>query len=178
MPDIHKLIERINDVLGDDFHEMALTGEVERQQFDYVRQVIRLTGEIASRSIGRANALNLTPIEHMMYLRLMQVKFGSVVAEPEIALDVFPQYSIGKYRVDFMVFYNATRKLVIECDGHDFHEKTKDKVAADKQRDRFLQAKGYKVLRYSGSEIVKGNLDIYSDVMMALFPERFEDDDE
>jgi very-short-patch-repair endonuclease len=43
--------------------------------------------------------------------------------------------------------------LVIECDGNDFHEKTKEQVKKDKQRDRELTNLGYKILRFSGSEI-------------------------
>ena len=41
----------------------------------------------------------------------------------------------------------------MECDGHDFHERTKAQAAHDKTRDRALQARGLKVLRYTGSEI-------------------------
>ncbi len=42
---------------------------------------------------------------------------------------------------------------VIECDGHDFHERTKEQAQRDKKRDRELQAAGYKVFRFTGSEI-------------------------
>ena len=46
-------------------------------------------------------------------------------------------------------------KIGVECDGHDFHEKTKEQAARDKKRDRDLQALGYRVLRFSGSEIYR-----------------------
>lgn len=70
------------------------------------------------------------------------------------------QVPIGKYRVDMLVV-DATRPpseakprlMVIECDGHDFHERTKEQARRDKQRDRFFQSKGIKVLRFTGSEI-------------------------
>jgi very-short-patch-repair endonuclease len=57
--------------------------------------------------------------------------------------------------VDATLPFNHTppRIMIVECDGHDFHEKTKDQARRDKQRDRFFQSKGYKVLRYAGSEI-------------------------
>ena len=42
---------------------------------------------------------------------------------------------------------------MIECDGHDYHERTKEQAARDKKRDRFFASKGYKVLRFTGSEI-------------------------
>ena len=69
----------------------------------------------------------------------------------------FPQYKIGKYIVDFLVGYDnegLEQKVVIECDGHDFHEKTKEQVAYDKKRERFLTSNGYIVLRYSSGAAV------------------------
>ena len=44
-------------------------------------------------------------------------------------------------------------ECVIECDGHDFHEKTKEQVARGKRRDRDLISMGYDVIHFSGSEI-------------------------
>lgn len=73
---------------------------------------------------------------------------------------LFPQYTIGEYRVDFLFMLKdiirgteIQRKLVIECDGHDFHERTKEQAAADRARDRWLQAQDYTVFRFTGSEI-------------------------
>lgn len=73
---------------------------------------------------------------------------------------IYPQAKIGTYRVDLAI-WDATlpfelknpRVMIVECDGHAFHEKTKEQARKDKQRDRFLQSKGYKVLRFAGSEI-------------------------
>ena len=45
------------------------------------------------------------------------------------------------------------RKLVVECDGHDFHERTKEQAAKDRSRDRHLNAAGYDVFRFTGSEL-------------------------
>jgi very-short-patch-repair endonuclease len=67
---------------------------------------------------------------------------------------ILPQHQIGDYRVDFMIEYsNGNLKIVVECDGHDFHERTKEQAKNDRSRDRNLQAQGYLVLRYTGSEI-------------------------
>lgn len=65
------------------------------------------------------------------------------------------------FRVDFLFvapnFGNSHDPFLIavECDGHDFHEKTKEQAAADKARDRELVAAGITVLRFTGSEIWK-----------------------
>lgn len=73
---------------------------------------------------------------------------------------VYQQVPIDRYRVDFLI-HDATlpfelgtpRWMVVECDGHDFHERTKEQARRDKQRDRFFQSKGYRVLRFTGSEL-------------------------
>lgn len=44
-------------------------------------------------------------------------------------------------------------KLVIECDGHEFHERTKEQVKKNNQRDYDLMMMGYEVLHFSGSQI-------------------------
>jgi very-short-patch-repair endonuclease len=73
-----------------------------------------------------------------------------------------PQHEIEigdkRYRVDFLVSIIMDRKqreIVIECDGHEFHERSKFQATKDKQRDRLLQSAGYRVFRYTGSEIWK-----------------------
>lgn len=70
----------------------------------------------------------------------------------------FLQARIDGYRIDFLV--GALSSLdakpewaVVECDGHDFHEKTKEQARRDKKRDRHFTAKGYHVFRFTGSEI-------------------------
>lgn len=84
-----------------------------------------------------------------------------------------PQVIIGKYTVDFMVTYELNNGkeigIVIECDGHDFHEKTKEQVKRDKERDRFMTKEGYMILRYSGSEIVDDPLRIVIDVQQIIY---------
>lgn len=70
---------------------------------------------------------------------------------------IAPQLKIGQYRVDFAVRYifglEGAAGLIVECDGHEFHEKTKEQAARDKARDRFLALCGYRVMRFTGSEI-------------------------
>lgn len=65
---------------------------------------------------------------------------------------LIPQLVIGTYRVDFAVIGYGV-KIVVEVDGHDFHERTKEQAQRDKKRDRDLQAEGWSVLRFTGSEI-------------------------
>ena len=66
------------------------------------------------------------------------------------------QSQIGAYRADFLIdisLESGNKVIVIECDGHDFHEKTKLQAAHDKRRDRTMIYSGAQVLRFTGSEI-------------------------
>lgn len=62
------------------------------------------------------------------------------------------QEQVGRYRVDFLLESYGER-LVVECDGHDFHERTKKQAARDRSRDRWLTGQGFHLMRFTGSEI-------------------------
>ena len=73
-----------------------------------------------------------------------------------------PQYVIGPYRVDFLMgFLNKDKAadllecIVVECDGHDFHERTKQQAAKDKARDRYLSSQVGRVVRFTGRELFR-----------------------
>ena len=61
---------------------------------------------------------------------------------------------VGPYYPDFLIT-TPYMHLIVECDGHDYHERTKDQAIHDKKRDRFFTLGGYKILRFTGSEINK-----------------------
>jgi very-short-patch-repair endonuclease len=152
-------------------------GEWEEQQLQYIVQRICSTVSDASDHIYTAENKCKSPIESMMYLRLKDSQLGTVSNGVIPGMEIFTQHRVGRYIVDFLVRSDDVN-IVIECDGHNFHEKTKQQVEHDKKRDRYMQTKGYKILRYSGSEIYRGNIDIHSDLMKILFPKEFEGDDE
>lgn len=44
-------------------------------------------------------------------------------------------------------------KVVVECDGHEFHHKNKEQVTHDNEREYNLKVAGYDVIRFSGSQV-------------------------
>ena len=94
-------------------------------------------------------------------------------------LIVYPQYKVSTgHRIDLALIYKIqagqTVLVAVECDGHDFHEKTKQQAARDKKRDRDLQKLGWRVLRFTGSEIhrdAKGCCDEIDAVLKTAFEE-------
>lgn len=74
-------------------------------------------------------------------------------------LQVASQLQLENWRCDFAFFErhpNGTvTRIVVECDGHEYHERTKQQAARDRSRDRSMTALGWKVMRFTGSEIYK-----------------------
>lgn len=84
-------------------------------------------------------------------------------------LYIYPQKNFNfnnkKYRADFFITSlgfkgsvsggECVYKIIVECDGHDFHEKTKEQAKRDKLRDRTFTSHGISVFRFTGSEIHK-----------------------
>jgi very-short-patch-repair endonuclease len=80
-----------------------------------------------------------SPIEHKLFQSLCCRHYDNFQT----------QFKIGQYRVDFAYEYP---KIAIEVDGHEYHS-TKEQRGRDAQRDRFIQAEGWRVLRYTGTEV-------------------------
>ena len=104
-----------------------------------------------------------SPIEQLLSLALEELsivniyKFNPFVDIVEIEKQKEIQCGNKKYRVDFfipVIYKNQENKcFVIECDGHEFHQKTKEQVEKDNTRTRELQKYGYEIIRFSGTEI-------------------------
>lgn len=125
-----------------------------------------------------------SPIERLLWIALhavCKVNCVEINAEPwydgkeerqGFGLHVVPQLEIEPYRVDFLVWNEvhkqATTDWVIECDGHEFHERTKAERQYEKKRDRFLTTRGYKILRFTGSEIFKDPYSVAVEIIRAV----------
>lgn len=104
-----------------------------------------------------------SPIEQLLSLALENLNIKNIykcnpfidVVEIEKQKEI--QCENKKYRVDFcipVIYKNQENKsFIIECDGHEFHQKTKKQVERDNARMRDLQKQGYEVIRFSGTEI-------------------------
>lgn len=104
-----------------------------------------------------------SPIEQLLALELEWINLEDIIYyNPYIdVVNIDKQAEIicgkNKYRVDFLIpvqYKNQeTKFFVIECDGYDFHQKTKQQVEKDNKRQRDLQKNGYEIIRFSGTEI-------------------------
>lgn len=127
-----------------------------------------------------------SPIEQILFCALLLVCQFNYLKKPyqeEIhgknyifGLGIYPQQEIENYRVDFEVcnygcLLNSDGSqqkpvsVIIECDGHNFHERTEKERRYEKKRDRYLQSRGYKIFHYTGSEICKNALNIAAEII-------------
>jgi very-short-patch-repair endonuclease len=102
------------------------------------------------------SGIGAVDFESVWYSSASFVLEGDSGWEP-YGIHVYAQAKVGQYRADFLLDIHmrhiARTLIVIECDGHDFHERTKEQAARDKKRDRWMVANGLTVLRFTGSEI-------------------------
>jgi very-short-patch-repair endonuclease len=89
------------------------------------------------------------------------ISAGGLINTRGVFLEIAPQTEVGPYRVDFLLTMRLRAdgerlaKMVVECDGHDFHERTKEQASRDRARDRYLQSCDLPVYRYTGSDVWK-----------------------
>jgi very-short-patch-repair endonuclease len=104
---------------------------------------------------GKPMPLDLYRADFEFFLR------RSATADDETNFGIYPQCVITDYAVDFAILgrcchvESARLLIAVECDGHDFHERTKEQAERDRSRDRALQLAGAFVLRFTGREIYR-----------------------
>lgn len=87
-----------------------------------------------------------------------------------LALLAQPQYE--RYRADFGISTWVHEDdapppfiVVIEVDGHDYHERTKEQAERDKHRDRFMTATEARVFRFTGREVWRDSIACAKEVL-------------
>lgn len=122
---------------------------------------------------GGGQLMNNDPLD----LREVEIDHGYGQVMASFHAYIWNQIKVGKYRADFLVAYRPGRSrglryAVIECDGHEFHERTKKQAEHDKRRDRELLEMGIPVLRVTGTEIwrspIKAAMTVLSSAIKTL----------
>lgn len=70
-------------------------------------------------------------------------------------ITIVPQYEWEGLRIDFALFVPELNAplLFIECDGHEFHERTAGQAERDRKKDRKIQQASLPIVRFTGREI-------------------------
>lgn len=108
-----------------------------------------------------------SPIEELMVPHLLMMKpemcgrrWGGN-GDHRVEMQLLAQHVVGDFRVDFALIVRPVfdarpaLQIAIECDGHEWHDATKEAAERDKRRTNALQIAGWNVLRFTGSEITR-----------------------
>ena len=127
---------------------------------------------VPPREFIRILELAESPIERILGIALVE-EFGRAGC----IMTVLPQCPFRlpggeEYRVDFLLVDWGTQfksarcsMVVVECDGHDFHDRTRFQASSDRRRDRGFTACGIPVVRFTGADINKNPGKCAADVM-------------
>ncbi len=113
---------------------------------------------IACVNLCESESIDLNPQLFFLPDASGEMAFRSLTPSPHVF--VIPQAPIGKFKVDFLLRSGGVgpskdlTPVVVELDGHEFHDKDKRQRAYEKSRDRFLVKAGYRVLHFTGGEVV------------------------
>jgi very-short-patch-repair endonuclease len=114
-------------------------------------------------------ALLESPIERQFFMAFALLrgtrkeKLGPVIVGVQKPIEIDGR----RYRVDITLRFEDVQ-IAIECDGHDFHERTKEQAEHDRSRDRALGKAGWLVLRFTGREIHRDALKCAEEVLEAV----------
>lgn len=100
------------------------------------------------------------PLKPRKQIPIRRCRLEDVPASmPPFRVALVEQARVLDWPVDFLIVCwdqgGTAHKAVVECDGHEFHERTKEQAERDRSRDRRLQAEGYRVFRFTGRELYR-----------------------
>lgn len=84
----------------------------------------------------------LSEMEAALYYHTVMNSLG-------IDVDPIPNYFVDPYYIDLAF---PDKFVAVEVDGHDYH-KSKEQRTHDARKDRFLMKNGWKVIRFTGTEV-------------------------
>lgn len=160
--------------------------KIEPNVWTFLQSASALYGRIEAEAFSQQMHVGMvergieSPIEDMVYIalhlqcrtRLLSVNEGPNSVDGSITwgsgIQIAPQKIIGSYRVDFLVSNNHGASVIVELDGHAFHDKDKKQRSYEKARDRFFVKAGYQVLHYTGSDVVSDPYRVAYEVLEVL----------
>lgn len=158
--------------------------------FDFIGKTASIYGQMMAERFAQemhSNCIDVgmqSPIEDMFWIAcnaICEAEYQDVNPEFTAVGDgnyvgghgvhIKPQALIGTYRVDFLVSQHGIgpishlSPIVVELDGHDFHDKDKRQRSYEKARDRFLVKHGFRVVHFTGSDVVKDPFKVAFEVL-------------
>lgn len=163
---IFKAIKRANDAYMSErpIRPAFVHDRANEAKGDYLDSLPGTLYRLMKEDIAGVWSLLESPIEQVAIFQLAAINYGkdywpiyAKVARERGKFDhknypvqIIPQVTFGRYRVDFLFDLGLRGQVAIECDGADYHQDTKKDLA----RDKVLWGDyGVKVFRISGADI-------------------------
>lgn len=147
-----------------DLSKPALILDLIRSNYDAYRKELKFSQERLENVVKCES-----PIESMLLWSLMTTEHGINNTEGLNILGIHSQWGteLEKHKVRFDIFIRVWYEekeivecYIIECDGHEFHQKTKEQATRDRWRDRLVARYGLHLLRFTGTEIYRRPQDV------------------
>lgn len=148
-------------------------GRIEQDYFSqemYV-QIIELGGRGISSPIEQAFFIAMHVMCRAHYLPINQDP-ELIDGKPSFPSGVYMsnQFQLDLYKIDFHVSHcraigPKTSTVLVELDGHDFHDRDKHQRSYEKARERYIARAGRVLLRYTGSDVMKDPYRVAHEVM-------------
>ena len=110
-------------------------------------------GGIMNTALAKKLRKNLTDAERRLWQQLKRRKIAAVKFRR--------QQPLGPFVVDFVCF---ERRVIVEVDGGQHAER----VANDEQRTRWLEAQGYRVLRFWNNDVIANTAAVAQAILDAV----------
>lgn len=138
------------------------------QIVDYVRSEVECCRSDASGDSEIERLLHhsvrmAAAFRHTQHSRIVEVTDINAFRQEEDRFTLFYQRQAPlEWQVDFLFWCwdhapkggpQGWKSLIVECDGHNSHERNKEQAARDRSRDRWAVQSGYAIFRFTGSEI-------------------------
>lgn len=150
----HKMPEKAQDIYIDAFFNLVCKDKNVYDDIYLFREVYTLP---SVESLIKCQS----PIEIML---LCSLDLVSLYYAADFGLDFDSQYELninGSKRImDIAVRDSETYKILffVECDGFEFHARTKEQFEYTNKKDREVRAAGYDLLHFTGTEIYNNPL--------------------
>ena len=91
--------------------------------------------------------------DYVAFNLIIESVFDFIGKSQILILPQTKEFTIDGYRPDFTIVAEGCTNFIIEIDGYEWHEKSKEQAITDRKKDRAYLKNGYIPIRFLGSEV-------------------------
>lgn len=140
-----------------------IKGVIPSRYVEEVQMFIRVLAKSdrnRTREFEETNKFKINPLAQVKEAKLIESPIEEfmlqAISQHGLATHCRPQFQIGTKRVDIAF---PIAKLVVECDGREYHFLEEEQIEKDQKRDMYLAKQGWVVKHFDGL-IIRRNIEI------------------